>query len=170
MSPPLIQSDKWRWQKATIAPPLTLQAGDVVREIAGQLVVTRAGVVVATRNIGPLTEVTSSVDVNQTVSSAIFLKVNPMPGQNVSCIKVSEGATGSVTFSFSNGNNIEMSSWDDAGTKADDLDAASSVAENLLIGKAFRASPDGANKTTQVGASVSVNLLADTPVVYTEAG
>lgn len=105
-----------------------------------------------------------------TISSAIFLKVNPMPGQNVSCIKVSEGATGSVTFSFSNGNNIGLASWEDAGTKADDLDASASVSENLLIGKAFRASPDGANKTTQVGASVSINLLADTPVVYTEAG
>ena len=43
------------------------------------------------------------------------------------------------------------------------------VAENMLIGKAFRNSPDGSNKTTQVGAAVSVNLLADVPVVYTEA-
>ena len=92
-----------------------------------------------------------------------------MPGQNVSCTKVVENQnTGTVTFSFSSGNNLELSSWESAGQMANSLDANSEFAEKALIAKAFRASPDGANKTTQVGASVSVNFLADVPVVYTE--
>lgn len=91
-----------------------------------------------------------------------------MPGQNVSCTKVQENQTsGAVTFSFSSGNNIELADWAAVGQVADEVDAAPDFAEKILMAKAFRASPDGANKTNQVGAMVSVNCLADTPVDYT---
>ena len=168
MSPALLQSEKWKWQQATISPPLSLQAGDVVREIGGQIVVTRGGVVVETRSLGAMTQITSSVDVNQTVQSAIFLKVNPMPGQNVSCTSVKVGVNDSVTFGFSSGTQLELVDWAAAEQMANEIDSTTDLAEKILIGKAFRASPDGANMTTQIGAQVSVNLLADNPIVYTE--
>lgn len=92
-----------------------------------------------------------------------------MPGQNVSCTRVQENqTTGAVTFFYSSGNSIEYADWEAVGVVADSLDAGPDFAEKVLAMKAYRASPDGANKTTQVGASVSINGLADTPIVYTE--
>lgn len=168
MTPPLISSHKWSWQQAAVEPPLGVQAGDVITHVAGTLLVTRAGVVVATRILGPTTSIQAIVDTDETITSAIFLKDNPMPGQNVSCTKVQENQnTGSVTFSFSSGNNTELPNWEAAADAAASVDANPEFAEKILIGKAYRASADGANKTTQVGASVSVNLEADVPVVYT---
>lgn len=169
MSPPLIQSDKWTWQTAAIDPPLTVLAGDVISEFGGQLLVTRGGVVVETRTIGPVTTVAAVVTEPSTIRSAVFLKVKPMPGQNVSCTQVRENAsTGAVTFDFSSGSNREIADWAGVEFIANSLDSNPTLAEDILIGKAFRASPDGANKTTQVGAQVSVNLTADNPVIYTE--
>jgi len=92
-----------------------------------------------------------------------------MPGLNVACIGVSENQnTGAVTFKFSNGNNLEMSSWSDVGLVADEVDADPTIAQKILMCKAYRNSPDGANKTNQVGGAVSVNGLASIPVDYTE--
>ena len=91
-----------------------------------------------------------------------------MPGTNVSNIKVQENqTTGSVTFSFSDGENTELPDWAAAGAIADEVDASTEIGRKIIIGKAFRASPDGANKTNQVGAAVSLNLQASVPVDYT---
>lgn len=168
MSPPLVQSDKWTWQQAEIDPPLNVLAGDVISELGGQLLVTRGGVVVETRTIGQVTTVAAVVAEPSTIRSAVFLKARQMPGQSVVCTNVTEQADGKVNVSFSSGNNIQYQSWADVGTIADELDADPGFAEKILIGKAFRASPGGENKTSQVGAQVSINLLADEPVVYTE--
>jgi hypothetical protein len=112
---------------------------------------------------------TPAVPVMDGFYRVVYAKEKAMPGQNVSCTGVSENqTTGAVTFRFSSGNQVEYGSWEDCGVVADAIDATPDYAEKLLVMKAFRASPDGANKTTQVGASVSVNGLADTPVVYTE--
>ncbi len=92
-----------------------------------------------------------------------------MPGQNVSLIGVFENqSTGVVRMKFSSGSEVELADWQDASAIADSIDANTEYAEKLLIGKSYRASPDGVNKTTQVGAAVSANLLADVPIVYTE--
>lgn len=112
---------------------------------------------------------TPPVPPNSPNVSIVYFQEVRMPGQNVSCTRVVENqTTGAVTFNFSSGNNIEYPDWSAVGQVADSFDAVPDIAEKLLVAKAFRASPDGANKTTQVGASVSVNGLADTPVVYTE--
>lgn len=97
-----------------------------------------------------------------------YAKEKPMPGQNVSMTGVMENpTTGAVTLKYSSGNQSEYASWADVGAVADTLDASPEFAEKLLAAKAYRSSPDGSNKSNQVGASVSVNATADTPAVYT---
>lgn len=92
-----------------------------------------------------------------------------MIGQNVSMTRVTENtSTGVVTLWYSNGNSTEYADWESVGAVANSIDSDPEMAQKLLAMKAYRASPDGSNKTTQVGASISVNGLADIPVVYTE--
>ena len=91
-----------------------------------------------------------------------------MPGVNVGLQRVTEQANGAVVFQFTSGTVTEYAGWADVGVVADEIDANTELCERILVGMSFRASPDGANKTTQVGAGVSVNLLIDTPVSYTE--
>jgi hypothetical protein len=155
-------------RKYTIDPPFTHQSGDTYAREGNILKQIRGGITVDARTVstGPLLTSQEHIGGGQVTA---FYEEHNMPGQNVSCTKVTENqTTGSVTFSFSSGNNTELSDWAAAGQIADQVDAVPDFAEKLLIAKAFRASPDGANKTTQVGASVSMNCLADVPAVYTE--
>jgi hypothetical protein len=97
-----------------------------------------------------------------------YEKEKPMPGQNVSMTGVMENSTtGAVTLKYSNGTNSEYASWADVGALADSVDANSEFAEKILAAIAYRNSPDGTNKENQVGASLSVNVAANVPVVYT---
>lgn len=130
----------------------------------------RGGNLIDSRDLSQMTVIVLTQDDHFGASevSTLYLEKN-MPGQNVSCTGVTENQnTGAVTFKFSSGNNIEFADWAAVGQIADALDAGPEFAEKVLLLKAFRASSDGANKTTQVGASVSVNGLADVPVIYTE--
>jgi hypothetical protein len=155
-------------RKYTIDPPFTHQNGDTYAREGNILKQIRGGITVDARTVGSGPLLTSQEHIGGGQVTAFYEEQN-MPGQNVSCTKVTENqTTGSVTFSFSSGNNTEYTSWEDVGLVADSIDAGPDFAEKILAMKAFRASPDGANKTTQVGAAVSVNGLADVPVVYTE--
>ena len=97
----------------------------------------------------------------------LFLET-AMPGQNVSMTQVRENqTTGVIIVDFSSGTQLEFASWEAVGEIAANIDSTPELAEKILLGKAYRASPDGTNKTTQIGASVSTNLLAAEPIVYT---
>lgn len=152
----------------TISPPFAFQAGDVFLLNGYIYEQWRSGVKIDERNLlqmskAPLVEPFHSGDDQIT---NLFLE-KPMPGTNVSCTNVQENqATGAVTFSFSDDENLEIANWEAVGAIADTVDADGQMGRNILMGRAFRASPDGSNKTTQVGASVSVNLQADTPIAY----
>jgi hypothetical protein len=154
-------------RKYTIDPPFTHQNGDTYAREGSILKQIRGGITVDARTVstGPLLSAQEHIGGGQVTA---FYEEQNMPGQNVSCTKVMESqTTGIVTFSFSSGSNVEYASWADVGTVADSVDAGPEFAEKILTAKAFRASPDGANKTNQVGAMVSVNCLADTPIDYT---
>lgn len=172
MLPPLAGNDHGEFRQITFSPSIALAVGDTVRQVGNQLVVIRGGSVVATRSlVGTGTVVDGPVGEARTVSSLLYFRSYPVPGQNVSCIGVQENATtGIVTFKWSDGTADEIGTWDgDVKSVADSFDATADVAKKALMCKAYRNSPDGANKTTQVGASVSVNGLADNPFVYTPA-
>lgn len=128
----------------------------------------RAGVLIATHPLIEVTELTVPQFVGSGPITSFFVEER-MPGINVSMTNVQENqTTGAVTLSYSSGNQVEYPSWADVGAAGAAIDTDPVFAEKLLALKAFRASPDGSNKTTQIGASVSCNGLADSPVVYTE--
>lgn len=150
-----------------IDPPFSHQAGDEYQRVGDTYKQIRASVVIDSRTVTPITLTAQFHFGTNSVSE--LLEEFHMPGQNVSCTRVQENqTTGAVTFFYSSGNSIEYADWEAVGVVADSLDAGPDFAEKVLAMKAYRASPDGANKTTQVGASVSINGLADTPIVYTE--
>jgi hypothetical protein len=153
--------------KYTFNPPLIKRAGDVFKINGKNLEQWRGIVLVRSAPLVQPEELTSVATVGGETISSLYLEVS-MPGQNVSMTSISENqSTGVIIAKFSSGTNIEIPDWESVGLTADSLDSMSDLAEKILLGKAYRASPDGTNKTTQVGASVSVNLLADTPIVYT---
>jgi hypothetical protein len=155
-------------RRFTIDPPFAHQPGDTFVRVGNTYKQIRAGVEIDSRTIAAPAILTDQFHFG-TNSVTELLEEFHMPGQNVSCTRVQENQTsGAITFYFSSGNAIEYVDWAAVGAVADEMDAAPDIAEKLLAMKAYRASPDGANKTTQVGASISVNGLADTPVVYTE--
>lgn len=170
MLPPLAHNSKGEFRQITFSPPITLQIGDKVDQIGNQIVVTRASVVVATRTLSGIGSlVDGPAQASQSVSSVLYFRSYPVIGQNVSMTRVTENtSTGVVTLWYSNGNSTEYADWESVGAVANSIDSDPEMAQKLLAMKAYRASPDGSNKTTQVGASISVNGLADIPVVYTE--
>lgn len=159
-----------RIRAVQLTAPIAVLPTDDVRLNGPNVEVVRDGIVIASQAIGGGSEVEIGEPATARLMTELFiLEEIKMPGQNVSCTRVTENAvSGSVTFHFSSGNSRELPNWAAAGGIADTLDADTPHAEDILIGKAYRSSPDGSNKTNQVGASVSVNLLADVPVVYTE--
>jgi hypothetical protein len=157
-------------RKYQFPTPVNYVAGDQFERAAGRLFQLRNDVVIASWRLRDLqsTQVSNFEIIGNRIQS-LFMEID-MPGQNVSMTNVRENqTTGSITVSFSSGSNIEFPDWGAVGEIADAIDSTSELAEKILLGKAFRASPDGTNKTTQIGASVSTNLLASEPIVYTEA-
>lgn len=154
--------------KYTIDPPIVKQAGDVITIVGKRLEQWRGDVLFRVVDLTEPQKLTDIATVGGETISELFLEVG-MPGQNVSMTQVRENqTTGVIIVDFSSGTQLEFATWADVGSVADSLDSTPDLAEKVLLGKAFRASPDGTNKTTQVGASVSTNLLASTPIVYTE--
>lgn len=91
-----------------------------------------------------------------------------MAGQNVAMTQVQlNQSTGAVTISFSNGVNREYSDIESAKSAVQYLDTQSAVAEDSLILKMFRRSPDGTNLENMVGGAVAINFDADVPFVLT---
>ena len=156
--------------EASVTPPTPALAGDRIEIVGNEVRIIRGGEIIATANLGPEIPIQSGdVTTTRIIASLFFAKVKLMPGQNVSCTGVTENnTTGAVTFKFSNGDQDEYANWAACGDVADEMDAQPDFPKKVLIAKAFRSSPDGANKTNQVGAQVSINALADSPVVYTE--
>lgn len=156
-------------RKYTFNPPIQQQAGDEFRNNGRWLEQWRTGIKIQQWDLNHVPS--ENLDQFESFGSPIatlYLEQH-MPGQNVSMTNVAENqTTGVVRIDFSSGTQLELANWQDAAVIADGIDSSSDLAEKILIGKAYRASPDGVNKTTQVGAMVSANLLADTPIVYTE--
>lgn len=167
--PTLARSDRHEFFWSPVSPPLTVQPGDILQQIGNQLVVTRYGVVIETRDLSGAVPLDPSITDQQTLTNAVFVRFKNMPGQNVGLVRVTENnTTGKVTFHFTNGSSSEIESWTAVGDIADKIDANPTFCEELLMARAYRRSPDGAHKTNMVGGGVTSNLLQDIPVVVTD--
>lgn len=152
--------------KYTIDPPIVKQAGDEIKIVGKRLEQWRGLVLIRSVDLTAPQKLTDIGQVGGETISELFLEVG-MPGQNVSMTQVRENqTTGVIIVDFSSGTQLEFPNWEAVGEIAASIDSTPDLAEKVLLGKAFRESPDGTNKTTQIGASVSTNLLAANPIVY----
>lgn len=157
-------------RKFTFPAPVSYINGDTFEKQSGLLLQKRGNAIVQAWQLSQLeSQPVETFEIIGDQITSLYLETT-MPGQNVSMTNVRENqTTGVIIVDFSSGTQLEFASWADVGSIADNIDAIPELAEKILLGKAYRASPDGTNKTTQIGASVSTNLLASEPVVYTEA-
>ena len=146
--------------------PLVVQSGDSVQHVGNQLIVTRNGHVIATRDLtGESVSVASTVDVAQLIDKAIFFKGNPVAGTVVTLTDVTKNtATGSVTFKFSNGDQREFSGLEQAVTETNYIHTQPTLAEDILIAKSAALSPDGTDLHQLVGVKCAVDVNALQPV------
>jgi len=143
-------------------------AGDIPIVAGNVLQVWRDGVNVANRVLvtGPVIPQQPLLE-TKTITELFFFKETKMPGTSVANTDVTVSGAGGVTFKFSDGDQREFASWEAAGQSVADFDTNGEFNKVVIIAKAISRSPDGANKTNMVGASVSCNREAAVPVVVT---
>ncbi len=163
------QSPKGEFRQVSI-DPLSLLPGDQVQQVGNQIIVIRGGQVVATRDLTSESSVVPlEVTEAQTVSSAIFFRSRPVPGQSQVLNDVQRNTeTGEITFVFADGNSIIYPSWEIAKQELAVLDSSPEFAQKILMYKAIVNSPDGTNMTTMNGVNCSVNFNASVPIALIE--
>ena len=163
----IAQSPKGEFRQVEIQP-VSLQPGDQVQQVGHQLIVTRNGQVVATRELsGDSASVPNAIEAYQVIDKAIFFRSYPVAGIQSTITGAVRNPNGSVMFSFASGSQREFTSVEQALSQVQYLDAEPATAEDMLILKTLRRSPDGANLENCVGAQVSVDFNANEELVLT---
>ncbi len=161
--------NKGKFYTAPLNQPVAIRVGDQVLVEGSQLVVVRAGHVIATRTIGAAQVANTDAEFNETVSSVVFYKGNPVAGQSVVMTGISQNpTTGVVIVRYSNGNQREFASWEEINTTLGEMDQQPDLAEKILALKAYRNSPDGTDKTTMLNVNCTINFDAGTPIALIE--
>lgn len=166
----LATQDNGQFYKASLNQPLQIQVGDQVIRDGSTITVIRGNQVVATRTIGQAQVAITAAQYAETVSSVVFFRSNPVAGQSVVLISVTENpSTGVIRFRYSNGNEREYANWADVGIQRGPMDQDSTLAEDILAYKSFVNSPDGTNKTTMIDVNCAINFEAGTPIALIES-
>lgn len=156
------------WRRLTVDPPLQLLAGDQIVRVSKTLVrQMRGSTIVAERTLvlPGSEEIPGPVAAPVSVADLFYYEEKRMPGIVATMTNVTETPAGAVNFAFPDGG-LQFSTWEDIPNQIN-LDTDPDFAKKIAILKAFRNSPDGTNKTTMVGGSVSVDFNGDTPIVLT---
>lgn len=163
----IAQNQKGEFRSVAIAP-LVVQSGDLVQQVGNQLIVIRGGQVIATRELsGESVSVPTTIEAHQVIDKAIFFRSYPVAGIQATITAATRNPNGSVLFSFASGSQREFTSIEQALTQVQYLDADASTAEDMLILKTLRRSPDGANLENCIGAQVSADFNANEEIVLT---
>jgi hypothetical protein len=159
------QSLKGEFRQVAIEP-IAIQAGDVIQQVGSQLIVTRDGQVIATRELtGESVSFTSVVSDSQVISSAVFFRSLPVSGVLATLLAPHKNnATGIITFPFSDGDSIELASIEEGMNVTNYLDTNNVIAKHVLIRKTLLNSPDGTDLHTMVGATCSMDCNANQPM------
>ena len=169
---PFAASSKGEWREVPLVPSFTAQAGDSVGfDPATQTAyVLRGGVRVAEwALVGPGTPLPpSQFEGPQNLTRVIYFRSRHMAVKT--CTGVSVGGSGSVTFKFSDGNQRELTNHAAGVELANDLDSNDALAENILIAKAYRHSPDGTALADVIGSTCTIDTAAENPIQTDLAG
>ena len=137
--------------------------------VGNQVIVTRAGHVVAVRLITGEVEAAPVVaQQSEVLTRVLFFWRPPVAGVVATLTDVLKNtSTGVLRFRFSNGNEREFTGGAQALSLTDYLDTSPGLAEDILIRKTLVNSPDETNVTTMVGGKCSIDMNANAPVTVT---
>jgi hypothetical protein len=157
------------FRQAALDTPLPVQIGDTVQVVGNQVIVSRAGSVVAVRSItGTFEPAPLGAERNELIDRVVFFWRPPVTGVVVTLVDVVKNtATGSITMKYSNGNQVEYTGGEQIKTTTDYLDTDPEVAQDILARKTILNSPDETNLTTCIGGKCSMDFTANAPVTLT---
>lgn len=163
------------WHKPTVDPPLAVQIGDVLLPVPGKIEHWRNGIKIGERLLslpGPVVAINpedgTPVTATDTLTHLFFFVEKKMPGIIETLTQVTKNqTTGAVHFGF---DDIDREFADEATALAavEYLDTEGQTAQDILILKTLRKSPDFTNLENMVGGSCSLDMQAIVPVVLTE--
>jgi hypothetical protein len=156
--------------KYTPAAPVTVQPTDTFPEVPGGWQHKRGAVVLGTylRKNMTRTVLSSGVFISGATQFA-FYQEEAMPGLIATQTAVHlNTTTGALRVNFASGNEREWTSVADAKSDVAYLDTDPKTAEDIILAKMFKNSPDNTNLENMVGGSCSIDLAAAVPVVLTE--
>lgn len=166
MNPIIAKTSDGEFRRIALDSQIVIQAGDSINVVGSQIIVTRAGVVVGTRNlVGPDVAIPVTADHQQVISSAVFFRRYPVAGKLSTMIAVEKNtSSGSITFSYSDGTQLEFASGASVIEATDYIDTEPTLGQHILARKAMLNSPNETNLETMVGATCAIDCNATQPV------
>lgn len=164
------KSTSGEFRKSSLDLPFIVQIGDTAIVTGNVVSFIRAGIVVATRIISaesePVPIASQSVE---SINHVMFFRSKPVPGIQATIINaVRNPTTGSIRFDFASGNQREFTGGlEEAINAVSYLDTDVATAEDMLILKTLRRSPDGANLENCIGAQCSCDFNANDEMILT---
>lgn len=163
MPPPVIH-------ELPVDPPINnTLAGDRIEIVGSTLKVWRGPTLIAERTLVlPGTTVESGViPATRDLTSVFYIEDRKMPGITATNTNVAiNETTGTIRFDFSNGDQREFQDLNALKSAVQKYDTDVSIAQDIVILKAIRNSPDGSNLTTMVGQGVSCDFNGTHPIVF----
>lgn len=151
-----------------VSPPFDHQAGDRYERAGKTVRQVRGGLTVATRAVTEVVPLAAQWHVGGSSVNEFFEEFH-MPGVVQTLVDViKSNATGVIRFKFADGTEREFPDFEALSAQAAYLDTEGETAQDMLILKTVRNSPDGANLENMVGGSVAIDFSANTPVSLTE--
>ena len=157
------------FRQASLNEPLAIQIGDTVQVVGSQVIITRAGNVVAVRLItGSIEAAPLGAERNEVIDRVQFFWRPRMSGQIATLGNVYKNtSTGALRFDFGSGTQLEFADYEAAMQATDYIDSTPQLAQDMLIRKTLVNSPDQTNLETCIGAQCSVDAKANVPLVLT---
>lgn len=162
------QSSTGHFEQATLNSPFASKVGDQAVVSGSTVTFIRNGAVVGTRTISAASVVVSGSDSIQSIDKVMFFRSVKMPGIQATLTgAVRNNQTGTVRFRFADGSEREFSNFASIASEVEYLDSEVSTAQDALILKTIRRSPDGANLENCVGAQCSIDMNANEELILT---
>lgn len=164
------QSAAGEFRKADLDSPFIVQPGDTAIVTGNVVSFLRNGIVVATRVISAESEpVALESQSSESINHVMFFRSKPVAGIQATITNaVRNPSTGAIRFDFASGNQREFTGGlDEAISAVSYLDTDVATAEDMLILKTLRRSPDGANLENCIGAQCSCDFNANDEMILT---
>ena len=158
------QNQRGEFLRHNLNSPIQIRVGDTAVVVGNQLLITRDGRVVEVRTLGAESVVPLEATRDESIDHVLYFKERRMAGILSTMQSPIRNPDGSVLFSFTNGDQREFSSVENAIEQTDYIDTLGGLAQDILIRMVCKRSPDGTDLHQLVGATCGIDCLATQPV------